>query len=229
MTNRVIFITGASGGLGATVTETFLATGATVIGASRRVTAEEFPAANFVALPTDFTQPQAVRAAVDSIIARFGRLDALVHVLGGFAGGKSIADTDDATWQQMQTLNFNAAFWTLRETIPHLRKSGAGRIVVVGSLSAVEPHAGLGAYVTSKMALAALVRTAALENADAGVTANIVLPGTMDTPSNRKAMPSADPAKWVQPAEVAKVLLWLASKQAASVNGASIPIPGKGA
>jgi len=229
MNNKVIFVTGASGGLGATVTQKFLVTGATVIGSSRRITAAEFPAPNFTALPVDFTQPQAIRVAVDSIIARFGRLDVLVHALGGFAGGSSVAETDDATWQQMQTLNLNAAFYLLRETIPHLRKSGAGRIVAVGSLAAAELHSGLGAYIVSKTALAALVRTVAIENKDAGVTANVVLPGTMDTPANRKSMPTADFSKWAQPAEVAEVILWLAGEQAGQITGAMIPVPDKNA
>lgn len=229
MNNKVVFITGASGGLGAAVTQRFLATGATVIGSSRKITAAEFPASNFTALPVDFTQPQAVRLAVDSIISRFGRLDVLVHVLGGFAGGASVAETDDATWQQMQTLNLNAAFYVLRETIPHLRKSSAGRIIAVGSLAATEPHAGLGSYVVSKTALAALVGTVAIENKDADVTANVVLPGTMDTPANRKSMPAADFSKWAQPAEVAEVILWLAGEHAGQITGAMIPVPDKSA
>src|SRR5215471_12230168 len=124
MTDRVVFITGASGGLGKSVTERFLASGATVIGSSRKITADEFPAPNFTALPVDFTSDAAVRAAVDSIVQKHGRLDALVHVLGGFAGGKSVAKTDDATWNQMRDLNLNAAFYVLRAVIPHLRKSG---------------------------------------------------------------------------------------------------------
>ena len=226
MKDKVIFITGANGGLGETVTNRFLATGATVIGSSRKITAAEFPQPNFVALPVDFTQPAAIRAAVETIIAKFGKLDVLIHVLGGFAAG-SIAETSDATWQHMQNLNLNAAFYVFRETLPHLRKSAAGRIIAVGSLAAAEPHAGLGAYVVSKVALAALIRTVALENVDAGVTANVVLPGTMDTPTNRKAMPAADPSKWVQTSEVADVLLWLAGENAGQINGAAIPIPGK--
>ena len=228
MQNKVVFITGASGGLGATVTQRFLATGAAVIGSSRRIAAAEFPQPNFSPLPVDFTQPDAIRGAVASIIAKFGKLDVLIHVLGGFAAG-SIAETSDATWQQMQNLNLNAAFYVLRETIPHLRKSGAGRIVAVGSLAASEPHPGLGAYVASKAALVALVRTVALENRDAGLTANVALPGTMDTPSNRKAMPNADFSRWAQPADVAEVILWLAGEQAGQITGATIPVPDKNA
>jgi NAD(P)-dependent dehydrogenase (short-subunit alcohol dehydrogenase family) len=224
MSGRVVLITGAKGGLGTFVTQRFLGTGATVIGASRSISPEDFPAPNFVALPVDFTKPVAVTSAIGSCVARYGKLDVLVHVVGGFAGGKSVVETDDATWEQMRDLNLTAAFYVLRAAIPHLRKSGAGRIVTVGSLAAVEPHAGLGAYVTSKSALVSLVRTVAVENKDAGVTANVVLPGTMDTPANRKAMPGADFSKWLKPADVADLILWLADERAAHVTGAAIPI-----
>jgi NAD(P)-dependent dehydrogenase (short-subunit alcohol dehydrogenase family) len=224
MTNRVVLITGAKGGLGSFVTQRFLATGATVVGSSRNIAAEDFPVPNFLALPVDFTKAAAVDRAIGSVIGRYGRLDVLVHVLGGFAGGASVAETDDATWEQMRDLNLTSAFYVLRAAIPHLRKSRAGRIVAIGSLAAVEPHAGLGAYVTFKSALASLVRTVALENKDAGLTANVVLPGTMDTPANRKAMPGADFAKWLKPADVADLVLWLADERAGHITGTVIPI-----
>jgi len=226
MSERVIFITGAKGGLGSFITQRFLATGAKVVGASRSISQQDFPAPNFVALPVDFTKPAAVTGAVNSIVKRYRRLDVLVHVVGAFAGGQSVAETDDATWEQMRDLNLTSAFYTLRAAIPHLRKSGSGRIVAIGSLAAVEPHAGLAAYVTFKAALAMLVRTVALENRDAGVTANVVLPGTMDTPTNRKAMPNADFSKWLQPSEVADLVLWLCDERAGHITGTTIPIDG---
>jgi NAD(P)-dependent dehydrogenase (short-subunit alcohol dehydrogenase family) len=224
MSGRVVLITGAKGGLGTFVTQRFLATGANVIGTDRSIAQNDFPAANFVALPADLTKSPEVTRAISSVIDRFGRLDALVHLLGGFAGGKSVAETDDATWEQMHDLNLTAAFYVLRAAIPHLRKSGAGRIVAVGSLAAVEPHAGLAAYVTFKSALVSLVRTVAVENKDAGLTANVVLPGTMDTPANRKAMPGADFSKWLKPADVADLILWLADERASHITGTAIPI-----
>ena len=223
---RVVLITGAKGGLGSFVTQRFLATGVTVVGTSRGIAARDFPVANFVALPADFTKAAAVHGAIGSIVDRYGRLDVLVHVLGGFAGGMSVAETDDATWDQMRDLNLTSAFYVLRAAIPHLRKSGAGRIVAIGSLAAVEPHAGLGAYVTFKSALVSLVRTVALENKDKGLTANVVLPGTMDTPANRKAMPGANFSKWLKPADVADLVLWLADERAAHITGTAIPIDG---
>src|SRR5712692_1457014 len=229
MSERVVFITGAKGGLGSFITKRFLATGASVVGASRSISQEDFPLPNFVALPVDFTKSAAVTSAVNSIVDRYRRLDVLVHVVGAFAGGQSVAETDDATWEQMRDLNLTSAFYTLRAAIPHLRKSGAGRLVVIGSLAAVEPHAGLAAYVTFKTALATLVRTVALENRDAGVTANVVLPGTMDTPANRKAMPNADFSKWLQPSDVADVVLWLCDERASHITGTTIPIDGPSA
>lgn len=157
---------------------------------------------------------------------RNSRLGVLIHLLGGFAGGPSIATTDDATWMHMQDLNLTAAFYVFRETIPHLRKSKQGRIVAIGSLTAEEPHANLGAYVTFKSALSTLVQTVALENADAGVTANVILPGTMDTPGNRKAMPNADFSTWLNPKRVADLVVWLTDDRAGQITGTAIPIGG---
>lgn len=224
MRDRVVLITGARGGLGAFVTQRFLSAGAKVIGSSRSISQEDFPQPNFNPLVVDFTKPGAVHEAAESIVRRLGRLDVLVHVLGGFAGGQTVAETDDSIWEQMRDLNLTSAFYVLRAAIPHLRKSGSGRVVAIGSLTAVEPHARLGAYVTFKAALTTLVRTVALENKDSGLTANMVLPGTMDTPANRKAMPNADYSKWVPPEDVADVVLWLADESAGHITGSTISI-----
>jgi len=225
MDGKIVLITGAKGGLGTTVTQQFLNSGATVVGASRSIKPSDFPGPRFMAMPIDFTDPAAVGRMTGEIIARYGKIDALVHLLGGFAGGHSVAETSDATWEQMRDLNLTSAFYVLRAVIPHMRKAQNGRIVAVGSLAAVEPHAGLGAYVTFKTALAALVRTVALENADAHITANLVLPGTMDTPGNRASQPDADFSKWVQPGDVARLILWLVADQAAQVNGVVASLP----
>jgi NAD(P)-dependent dehydrogenase (short-subunit alcohol dehydrogenase family) len=223
---RVVLITGAKGGLGTFVTQRFLATGATVVGTARRISHDDFPATNFLALPADLTNSGAVHGLIGAIVERYKQLDVLIHVVGAFSGGTSVAATDDSTWEQMRDLNLTSAFYVLRAAIPHLRKSGAGRVVAVGSLAALDAHPALGAYVTFKSALVSLVRTVALENKDAGLTANVVLPGTMDTPANRKAMPGADFSKWVQPADVADLILWLADERAARITGTAVPIDG---
>ena len=225
---RIVLVTGAKGGLGNSITKGFLKTGATVIGASRSISANDFIETNFVPLSADFTKATGANAAIDCVATRFGRLDVLIHVIGGFAGGKTIAETDDTTWKQMRDLNLSSAFYTLRAAIPHLRKSGNGRIVAIGSLTAIEPRAGLGAYVIFKSALTTLVRTIALENSDAGLAANVVLPGTMDTPANRRSMPSADFSKWVQPDEVAKLALSLSETNSRHLTGVAISIESEG-
>src|SRR5215831_10532296 len=124
MRDKVVLITGAKGGLGSFVTQRFLSAGAKVIGSSRSISQQDFPQPNFTALPVDFTKPAAVRDAIESSVLRLGRLDVLVHVLGGFAGGQHIAETDAAIWQQMRDLDVTSAFYGLRGAIPHLRKSG---------------------------------------------------------------------------------------------------------
>jgi len=226
MDGRIVLITGAKGGLGTSVTESFLKAGATVVGASRSIKQTDFSSPRFAAMPVDFSSGSAVRELVDQIVARFSKIDALAHVLGGFAGGQPVAETDDKTWEKMRDLNLTSAFYITRAVLPHMRKAGYGRIVAVGSLTAVEPHPGLAAYVTFKAALVTLIRTIALENADANITANVILPGTMDTPANRASMPTADFSKWLQPTDVASLILWLAAEQAAQITGTVVPIPG---
>ena len=128
----------------------------------------------------------------------------------------------------MFEMNLNSAFHMLRAVIPHMRKAGAGRIIAIGSRAAEAPGPSVGAYSASKAALVSLVRTVALENKDAGITANVILPGTMDTPANRKAMPGADTSTWVQPASVASLIVWLAGDAGNDVTGAAIPVYGSG-
>ncbi len=168
-----------------------------------------------------------VSRTVTDIAARHEGLDVVVHVLGGFAGGQRVAETTNATWEQMRDLNLTSAFYVLREAIPHLRRSPCGRFIAIGSLTATAPHANLGAYVVFKAALATLVQTVALENQDSHLTANVVLPDTMDTTANRKSMPDADFSTWLNPQDVADLVLWLADESAAHVNGATIPIVGR--
>jgi NAD(P)-dependent dehydrogenase (short-subunit alcohol dehydrogenase family) len=227
LTNQVVLITGAKGGLGAHVTETFLAAGATVIGADRKIQDSDFPNPHFTGMAADLTGTEAARGLAANVIRRFQRIDALVHTVGAFAGGQSIAETDDATWDNMLTLNLRAAINILRAVIPHMRQAGRGRIIAIGSRQAIEPTANLSAYNASKAALVSLIRTAALENKDLAITANAILPSTMNTEANRKAMSGADPSKWVQPERVAALAAFLASEAGAQISGAAIPVYGQ--
>ena len=226
MKDKIALVTGANGGLGTYVTQALLDAGANVIGLSRKIQQTEFNHPAFTALSAEISTAAGAKSAVDSVLDRFGRIDVVVHTVGGFAGGLSIAETDDATFQRMLDLNLNGTFYLLRAALPAMRKTGNGRIVAIGSRAALEPGAGVGAYSASKAAMVSLIRTVALENKDVGIAANAILPGTMDTPANRKAMPNADFSKWVQPAAVAALIAWLVSDAGKDVNGAAIPIYG---
>jgi NAD(P)-dependent dehydrogenase (short-subunit alcohol dehydrogenase family) len=226
MTGKVVMITGANGGLGASVTRALLDAGAMVVGVSRHIQQSDFKDPGFVALAAEISSAQGAKNAVESIMTRFGKLDVVVHTVGGFAGGPSIVDTDDATWQRMFDVNLHSAFYLLRAVIPPLRKSGSGRLIAIGSRAALEPGPGVCAYSASKAALVSLIRTAALENKDSGMTANTLLPGTIDTLPNRKAMPGADFSKWVRPEAIASLIVWLAGDGGREINGAAIPVYG---
>ena len=226
MQGKVVLVTGADGGLGTHVTQTFLNAGAVVIGTSRKIQQSDFKSPNFTAMPAEISTREGAQVLIDQVVARFGKIDVLAHTVGGFAGGQSIAETDVDTFQRMFDLNLNSVFYILRAAIPVLRQAGDGRIIAIGSRAALDPGPGVGAYSASKAAMVSLIKTAALENKDAGLTANVILPGTMDTPANRKAMPNADISTWVRPSTVAALMAWLAGDAGKDVNGAVIPVYG---
>lgn len=227
MTGSIALVTGADGGLGTHVTTALLDAGFAVVGLAPRILQSTFDHPQFTPLPAVLDSFDSAKRAVDSVISRFGRINVLAHLVGGFAGGQSVADTDDATFQRMFDMNVNAAFHMLRAVLPPMRKAGAGRIIAIGSRAAESPGATVGAYSASKAALVSLIRTVAVENKDAGITANVILPGTMDTPANRKAMPGVDVSQWVQPTSVASLIVWLAGDTGKDVTGAAIPVYGR--
>jgi NAD(P)-dependent dehydrogenase (short-subunit alcohol dehydrogenase family) len=228
MTTKTSLVTGANGGLGTQVTKALLDASFTVVGLSPRIQQSDFDHPNFIALPAALTSLDAAKKAVDSVIARFGKIDVLAHLVGGFTAGQTVAATDDSTWQRMFDANLNSAFHILRAVIPEMRKAGGGRIIAIGSRQAEEPAPTIGAYSASKAALVSLMKTVALENKDAGITANVILPGTIDTPANRKDIPGADVSTWVQPASIASLIVWLAGDSGKDVTGAAIPVYGRG-
>ena len=228
MTEKIALVTGANGGLGVSVTKALLDAGFQTVGLARKIQDSDFNHPKFTALPAALDSLDAAKKAAESVIARFGRIDVLAHLVGGFAGGKSVAETDDATFTNMFEVNLNSAFHTLRAVIPHMRSAEGGRIVAIGSRAAENPGAMVGAYSASKAAIVSLIHTVAIENKDAGITANVILPGTIDTPVNRKAMPGADVTQWVDPASIASLIVWLAGDTGKDVTGASIPVYGRG-
>jgi NAD(P)-dependent dehydrogenase (short-subunit alcohol dehydrogenase family) len=227
MEGKVVLITGAKGGLGNYVTKSFLTAGAMVAGVSRSIKQSDFPHANFTAIAGELTSSNSASAIAGATLQKFGRIDGLVHLVGGFGGVKSVADTDDATFETMSDLNFRSAFFIAKAVLPAMRKAGSGRIIAIGSRAALEPAPGIGPYAASKAALVSLIRTIAAENKDAGITANVLLPGTIDTPANRAADPKADTSKWINPEKLAGLILWLVGDGASQVSGAVIPVYGR--
>jgi len=217
-----VLITGANGGLGAAVCQEFLASGATVIG----VALKWKQSAPFTAISADVTTESGCESMVKQAL-ELGPLDALVHLVGGFAGGSPLTETSDQTWDNMMNVNLRAAFCCMRAALKPMQTAGRGRIVAIGTRMAVEPTPNFAAYAVSKAALVALVKNVAAEGQKFGVTANVVLPSTIDTPANRAAMPKADFSRWVAPEAIAKLLVFLTSDAAADTSGAVIPIYGR--
>jgi NAD(P)-dependent dehydrogenase (short-subunit alcohol dehydrogenase family) len=228
MTARTALVTGATGGLGTSVTKALLDAGFTVVGLAPKVHPHDFDHPHFTALPATLDSLTAAKQAVETILAHFGKIDVLAHLVGGFAGGQRVADTDDATFQRMLAVNLTSTFHILRAVLPPMRQAGSGRIIAIGSRAAENPGAMVGAYSASKAALVSLIRTVAIENKDVGITANVILPGTIDTPANRKNIPGADTSQWVKPVSIASLIVWLAGDGGKDVTGAAIPVYGTG-
>ncbi|MGZ9099651.1 MAG: SDR family NAD(P)-dependent oxidoreductase [Brevundimonas sp.] len=224
MSERVIAITGGHGVLGRAVVEAALADGLRVA-VIDHATGEALPDGVLELGGVDLTDPAAATRAIDAVAARFGRLDALLNIAGGFVW-QTVDDADPA-WAKMFALNLTTAVNASRAALPHLKRSDEGRIVNVGANGAIRAAAGMGAYAASKAGVHRLTEALAAELKDTSVTANAVLPSILDTAQNRKDMPDADPAKWVRPADLARVMLFLASPDSRAVTGALIPVTGR--
>jgi NAD(P)-dependent dehydrogenase (short-subunit alcohol dehydrogenase family) len=219
MKGQTVLITGGAGALGQTVVPAFVSAGASVILGDLNPP----QLSGVTALKADFTDQTQVRALVDEVLHTSGRLDAVINLIGGFATGL-VVDTDVSLWQRMVAMNLTSAFFLSQAVLPSMLERRRGRIVHVAARAALEPFPGAAAYIVSKGGLIALIRTLSIELDGSGVTVNGVLPATIDTPANRKAMPAADPSKWARPEAIARTLMFLASDDASQINGALIPI-----
>ena len=225
MDGKVIVVTGALGALGRVVVDQALARGAGVASVDHAPT--QVPATkNQIELGgIDLTDAAAAKKAIDAAAAHFGRLDVLINIAGGFAF-ETVAEGDPKTWQRMYALNVTTALNACRAAIPHLVASGAGRLVNVGALGALQAGAGMGPYAASKAGVHRLTEALAAEY-KGRITVNAVLPSIIDTSANRASMPKADFTKWVAPKELADVILFLASNAASAVTGALLPVSGR--
>ena len=225
MEGKIVVVTGASGALGKVVVASALAKGAKVAAIDYAASAVKPTDERIELGGVDLTDATEAGKAVDAAAAHFGRLDALVNIAGGFAYETTV-EGDPKTWQRLYALNVLTTLNTSRSAIPHLVASGAGRIINVGAMGAIQAGAGMGAYAASKAGVHRLTEALAAEW-KGKITVNAVLPSTIDTPANRASMPDADFSKWVRPEELASVILFLASEAASAVTGALLPVTGR--
>ncbi len=231
MDRTITLITGGTGGLGQAVTQAFLQRGDRVIvtwsserGRDELLQLTQGQSVDLTLIPADVTDETSVKELFSTIERDFQRLDNAVHLVGGFAGGPPIAETSLETFDKMVMMNFKSAFLIVRASAAMMQPQKSGRIVTVASRSAVQVAPGIGVYAASKAALIALTQTLALELGPVGINANVVLPGTIDTPANRTAMPEADHTAWTKPQTIAQTILTLCSSTVPGVNGVAIPI-----
>lgn len=225
-----VVVTGAAGSLGRATAAAFHGAGATVAlvdldeAGLKEVAAGMDGARTYV---VDITDAGAVAAVVERVVADLGRIDVLANIAGGFAMGPLLQDTDDATWERMFDLNLRSIFNTCRAVVPRMLESGFGRIVNVSARAARDGKGKMGPYCASKAGVITLTESLARENWHTPVNVNCILPGTIDTPPNRESMPDADFSRWVAPAALADVILFLAAEESRAVNGAAIPVYGE--
>jgi NAD(P)-dependent dehydrogenase (short-subunit alcohol dehydrogenase family) len=184
-------------------------------------------AADLLLQRVDVSDPEAVNTLMETVVARFGPINVVTALVGGWTGGKDVPETSDVRFERMIDLNLRTAFYTARAAIPHMRPADWGRIVFVGSRSALEPPAGQAAYNAAKAGVIALARSIAQEVGEDGITANVVVPSFIDTPAFREAVAFADFVNWPTPGDIAEVIGFLASPESGAINGAMVPVYGQ--
>ncbi len=230
---KTVIITGAAGNLGRATAIAFARQGARLalvdidpqaLQSTRQVIPQACESAVF---ETDLLDPASVSAMVAGVTERFGRTDILANIAGGFAMGPAIHETPDAQWDLMMDLNVRSLFNCCRAAIPELLAAGRGRIVNVSARAAIHGVGHMGPYCAAKAAVITLTESLAEELKHQGINVNCILPGTIDTPQNRAAMPDADQGTWVPLDALADVILFLASDASRGVTGAAIPVYGR--
>src|SRR5262245_6700745 len=231
--NKVVLVTGGTGGLGRSVSLAFLDEEANVIVTYRKPDEFEILKREAKALASqlsgkavDVTDESAVSKWIDEVVGRYGRVDALVNTVGGYVGGVKFWDSDLKTLEQMLALNLRSAFILSRAVGRVMREKSSGAIINVGAKAAFDHPGGTAAYAASKAALVAMMDSFAADLKGSGVRVNTILPSTIDTEANRKAMPTADFNKWPKPEDIAKVILFLCSDAARVIHGAAVPVYG---
>jgi NAD(P)-dependent dehydrogenase (short-subunit alcohol dehydrogenase family) len=233
--DRVVIVTGAAGNLGRAVAQAFHTLQARLVLVDRAqdrlpILFHEWTTSpqHLLATSVDLENPDAVHSMVEQVLDRFGRIDVLANTVGGYRAGTPVHETPIEVWDGMLSLNARTAFIVSRAVIPAMREQGYGKIIHIASRAALQGSAKAAAYSASKAALVRLTESLSAELKRSGINVNCVLPGTIDTPQNREAMPKADHSRWVAPEAIADVICFLASGAAHAIHGAAIPVYGTG-
>lgn len=229
-TNRTVIVTGAAGNLGKAVAQAFADQGANLVlvDLKRESLAAAFGAegAKRVFAPANLLQMAGANDVAQTALARFKRIDVLCNIAGGFRMGEAVHETSDENWNFLFDINTRTLLNTVRAVVPHMVAAGGGKIVNIGAFAAQKGVAQMGAYTASKGTVIRMTEAMAAELREKNINVNCVLPTIIDTPDNRAAMPKANPAKWVAPADLANVIVFLASDAARAVHGAALPVAG---
>ena len=229
-TNKIVPVTGGTGALGRAITAAFIASDAKVVSSyviDREIEQLKKESKAVVELiKTDVTKEEEVEKLVLSVISKYGRIDVLVNVVGGYLGGKSVSELDEKEWDLMMTMNLKSAFLISKHVIPQMVSSKYGKIMHVSSRTGLKSSGYDSAYAASKSGLIRLVESLSEEVKDSNINVNCIMPSTIDTEANRRAMPTADHSKWVKPQDLANVVLFLCSDEANVITGAAIPTYG---
>ncbi|SRR5579875_383611 len=229
---KVVLVTGSSGGLGVDVGKAFLKSGASLV--LTYYSDNSLPllqkvcegSRNIFLLRGDFKKEEDAKTLVSEVVRRFGKIDVLANVIGGYIAGKPVTETDEKEWDEMMELNLKTAFLLSKHVVSQMEKQSGGKIIHVAARPGLKGTGFDAAYVASKAGVIRLVESLSEEVKGKGINVNCILPSIIDTQENRIAMPGADYSKWVKPSDIAKVIMFLASDDARPITGAAIPVYG---
>jgi len=231
-TGKVVLVTGGSGGLGIDVGQAFLKSGASLVLTYH--SDNSLPllqkicnmSKNIFLIRGDFRKEEDAKILVSETLKRFGKIDILANVIGGYIAGKPVAEIDEKDWDEMTELNLKTAFLLSKHIVAEMIKQSSGKIIHIAARPGLKGTGFDAAYVASKSGVVRLVESLSEEVKSKGINVNCILPSIIDTQENRDAMPKADYSKWVKPSDIAHVILFLASEDSKAINGAAIPVYG---
>jgi NAD(P)-dependent dehydrogenase (short-subunit alcohol dehydrogenase family) len=222
--NKTILISGASGNLGRAISAAFATAGGNLVLLDRNVSALCDYGSKHLVRQVNLLNETELKDTIEVAVARFGHIDIVCNVAGGFAVGKSLHETTDCDWENLLSLNIRTLINVARVIVPHMLQDGGGKIINVGANSAGKGLPLMAPYCATKDMVARITESMSAELRDSNINVNAVLPSIIDTPENRKAMPDAAPDAWVTPDALADVVLFLASSAARAIHGALLPV-----